>query len=142
MIARFSYSSKSKFKMSGRAIFLGETDGKIGLNVEKIVISLGLKQGLCRSSLAHQNTQFYTFSDQIHPLKSQKAPKKLKNSTFGQITNKFLPSPSPYFGAKFHILLCPPLPLSQLHQSKFDHQPKFCFLNLCLSKVIEESLWG
>ena len=35
---------KSNFKVGGSAIFLGETDGKIGLNVEKWSFSQGLSK--------------------------------------------------------------------------------------------------
>ena len=52
--------------------------------------------------LTHLNTLFYTFSDQIYPspLKSQKAPERLKDCIFGQISNSSLISLSlsPFWG--------------------------------------------
>ena len=49
----------------------------------------------------------------------------------------FLPFPSPYFGAKFQISLCPSIrSLSKLDESKFRFQ------NLCLSNVTEEKPQG
>ena len=66
---------KSNFKVGGTAIFLGGTGRKIGLNVEKWAFYKSLSRDFSRLSLTDQNTLFYTFSDQIDPLKSQKAPK-------------------------------------------------------------------
>ena len=74
-----------------------------------MVIFPGLKQGLLQFFPANHNTPLYTFSDQIHslPLKFQKAPKKIYFGTNFKQFPHFLPSLSPYFGAKFQILLSP-----------------------------------
>ena len=79
MIALFSYFQKNNFKVGGSARLLGETGGKIELNVEKNGHFPSAKAGnFSRLSLNHQNTLFYIFSNQIHPLKSQKAAKVKK----------------------------------------------------------------
>ena len=56
--------------------WVGGTGGKIELTVEKWSFSLGLSREFSRMSLTHNNTLFYTFSDQIHSPQSLKTPKK------------------------------------------------------------------
>ena len=88
--------------------------------------------------LTHQNTLFYTISDLIDdppppPPQSQKVPKKILRKVFldkFQTVPSFLPSP--YFGAKFQILLF----VLSGHYLIYIGQIRF--QNLCLSNVIEE----
>ena len=56
-----------------------------------MVFFQGLSGDFSQVSLKHQSILFYTFSDQIHPLKSQKAPKKFKKKLF---LDKFQTVPS------------------------------------------------
>ena len=107
-----NFFQKNNFKVGGSARFLGGTGGKIGLNVEKWSFYQGLSRKFSSLSLAHKNTLFYTFSDQIPSPQSSKSTKKVKKLYFWTNFKQFpyfLPSPSPYFGAKFQILLCPPV---------------------------------
>ena len=76
MIALFSYVSKGNFKMGGSAsVWQGQVENRAKCG--EIVILTGLKQGLSRLFPTHQNTLFYTFSDQIHPPHILKSTKKV-----------------------------------------------------------------
>ena len=88
--------------MGGNARFLGETGGKIELNVEKWSFSQGVSREFSRLSLTHKNTLSYTFSDQIDSPQSSKSPKSVEKLYFWTNIKQFpnlLPPPSPYFGA-------------------------------------------
>ena len=110
MIVLFFTFKKSNFEVVGSARFFGGTVGKIGIKVEKWSFSQDLSRKFSRLSLTHQNTLSYTFSDQIHPapyLKAKKTPTKLKKLYFWTNFKQFPHFlPTPYFGAKFQILLC------------------------------------
>ena len=96
--------------MGGSAKFLGGTGGKIGLNVEKWSFSQGLRREFLQIVPdAKEHNILHPFRPSSLPSKLKKHQKKLKKlyfkTNFKQFPH-FLPSPSPYFGAKFQILLC------------------------------------
>ena len=100
---------KSNFKVGESARFLGGTGRKIGLKVEQWSFSQNLSREFSRLSLAHKNTLFCTFSDQIPSPQSSKSTKKVKKLYFWTNFKQFPHFlPSLYFGAKFQILLCLP----------------------------------
>ena len=82
MIVLFLSLENSNIKVGECARFSGETGEKIGLNVEKRSFSQDLKREFSRMSLAHKNTLFYTFSDQILSRQSSKSTNKVKKLYF------------------------------------------------------------
>ena len=102
--------------MSGSVRCLGGTGGKIGLNVKKWSFSQGLSRDFSRLPLTHQNTLFYTFSDQIHSLQISKS----------SILDKFQTVPSFSY----------PLLLSILGLSfKFYYAPHPVIIEVTLAKI-------
>ena len=83
---------------------------------------LGLKQGIFQfvSDTSGKITLHLFY--QLAPLKSQKAPRKLKNCIFGQILNS--------------SLIFDPLPLSNLGLSfKFNYTPDLVIIEVGLAKI-------
>ena len=108
--------------MGEGARFSVGTSRKLELKVEKWSFPQGLSRDFSRFSLTHQNTVFYTFSDQIHPLQSQKAPKSLKKPVFFWTNFK-----------QFHHLL--PLSLFWGQVSNFIVPPYPVIIKVTLAKI-------
>ena len=101
----------------------------------KMVIFPGLEQEFSRLFLTHQNTLFFTFPDQINPLKSRKAPKTLRKLFFGQISNSSLIFdllPLPILGLSFKFYYVPCLVIIEVKLTKilFYAYPKLWRKNL------------
>ena len=125
--------------MGGSAAFFGGTGGKIRLNVEKWSFSLHFSREFFQVVLGTSEHIILHLLTKFTPSKLKKHQKSLKTvflTNFKQFPH-FLPSPSPYFGAKFQILLCP----SIRALSKLD-EPKFRFQKIMFIQSYRGKPWG